>query len=161
MGSTNKHGRSSKDAASSQKASPAVRRAHRQRQRRSRHETSLWWKDAFPVKRDRFIAFVEYLRYRKGLGEKTAYSLYHWYHDGMPKVTRPLGLDGYNAYLDWLKSRQEKGAGDGRSQSLSIKASAKFEWAGLPHPKAEARVGTSNRQRKRARYKKGTGRGKR
>jgi hypothetical protein len=161
MGSTDNHGNSSKYVSSSQKASSATKRAGRRRARSKRKDTSLWFKEVFPVKRDRFVGFVEYLRYRKGLGEKTAYSLYHWYNDGMPKVVRPLGIDGYNAYLDWLKSRQPKKGGDGRNQTIVAKANAKFDWAGLPHPKSEAHVGVSNRQHKRARYKKGTGRGKR
>ena len=151
MGSSNKHGRSSRDVSKSSSPSVAKRRAKSQRRRASRLQTAAAWRELFPVRKERFIAWIEYLRYKKLLGPKAHYNQFMWHAEGMPKAKGSIEKDGFAVYLEWLQSQQPKhGSGDQAvPKNLLYKAARKFEWVGLPAPSVQREM--NHKQRVKAR----------
>jgi len=147
MGSSNKHGRSSREVSRSSSSSMAKRRAKSKRRRASRAQTSAAWRELFPVRKERFLAWIEYLRYRKTLGPKAAYNQFMWHAEGMPRARGPIERDGFAVYVEWLQSQQPKHqSGDQAvSKNLLAKACRKFEWVGLPAPQVQREL--NHRQR--------------
>lgn len=122
------------------------------RRRSSRREASSIWRDLFPVKRERFLAWIEFLRYRKTLGAKANYTPGMWYTEGMPRAGGPIERDAWQVYTEWLQSMQSKRGGEGQlSGRLLYKAARRFVWAGLPAPQVERSL--THRQRMRAKQR--------
>jgi hypothetical protein len=151
MGSSNKHGRSSRDVSRSAGSSVPKRRAKSQRRRASRIRAAAAWRELFPVRKDRFIAWIEWLRYKKTLGPKTTYNQYMWYAEGMPRAKGAIEKDGFAVYIEWLQSQQPKRQSGEKtvSKNLMTKACRKFEWVGLPAPQISREL--NHKQRVKAR----------